>query len=761
MPVPAKPRGLSATATHDRVDLTWNDPNDDSITGYVILRRVRVNDQGGEFSELAADTGTAATTYTDGTVAASTTYTYRIKAINERGVSKRSRWFHVNTPAAPDPAALAPSGLTAEAAADGVVLGWDAPAEAAASVTGYEILRAQGDAELAVLVADTGGTSTAYSDETATQGSAVYAYQVKAIRGGERSQASSEARVQLPPAAPQWTLTGKTSNSAILQWADPQDDTITGYRILRADVVNEVQGAFVAVIEDTGSTATSYTDATLAPDRSYVYRVHAISPHGVSAPSADRQVDTQPAAVIQTPGLTVTPTPTSDSDASQSPAGEATVSEPEGEDFPSSTATRGYVAIGESATGEIGRPGDWDAFRVDLESGVAYQIDVKGDATADGTLIDPYLRRLKDADGNNLPGTSNDNANDMLNSQLLFTPEQSGSYYIQIKSAVREGYAATGTYTVSVKLEGAAEEAQTDWVAADPSTIVFLGVGGEVEETIDYFADEDWFKVVLTAGTKYAIMVVGGLADDSLTLEIPWLFGLFDAELQPLLMRHGDGHEATEGHESRAWMGSPSDTTGLQTMEPTMCRCRPARTWAPTGSACKKLSKLLPMFWAQGALAVAVATQADHQNTCPTHYDTYPGPWVAETVNAWCPLDMPRGDSNSVLTQLTTAGKFICPQKPPTNWSASLTVGVRAYVQHVPLRPFIGGGTIVDRARRRARRWTMIWRVVAAILSVVVTGVVGTLLRRRMTASSAVLVQREGQPPTVRTAAAHPKRANS
>ena len=307
-----------------------------------------------------------------------------------------------------------------------------------------------------------------------------------------------------------------------------------------------MQGAFVAVIEDTGSAATSYTDATLAPDRSYVYRVHAISPHGVSAPSADRQVDTQPAAVIQTPGLTVTPTPTLDSDASQSPAGEATVSEPEGEDFPSSTATRGYVAIGESATGEIGRPGDWDAFRVDLESGVTYQIDVKGDATADGTLIDPYLRRLKDADGNNLPGTSNDNANDMLNSQLLFTPEQSGSYYIQIKSAVREGYAATGTYTVSVKLAGAAEEAQTDWVAADPSTIVFLGVGGEVEETIDYFADEDWFKVVLTAGTKYAIMVVGGLADDSLTLEIPWLFGLFDAELQPLLMRHGDGHEASE-----------------------------------------------------------------------------------------------------------------------------------------------------------------------------------------------------------------------
>ena len=98
---PDKPRGLEATASHGQVVLTWDDPQDESITGYVILRRVRVNDQGGDFSELVADTGTAATTYTDDTVAASTTYTYRIKAINGAGTSERSRWVHIDTPAAP------------------------------------------------------------------------------------------------------------------------------------------------------------------------------------------------------------------------------------------------------------------------------------------------------------------------------------------------------------------------------------------------------------------------------------------------------------------------------------------------------------------------------------------------------------------------------------------------------------------------------------------------------------------------------------
>ena len=98
---PDKPTGLSATATQGQVTLTWNDPQDESITGYVILRRVRVNDQGGDFDELVADTGTAALTYTDDKVAASTTYTYRIKAINGAGTSERSRWYHIDTPAEP------------------------------------------------------------------------------------------------------------------------------------------------------------------------------------------------------------------------------------------------------------------------------------------------------------------------------------------------------------------------------------------------------------------------------------------------------------------------------------------------------------------------------------------------------------------------------------------------------------------------------------------------------------------------------------
>ena len=85
--------------------LAWNDPQDDSITGYVILRRDRAIHPVGTFVTIAGDTGSTDTTYTDATVEPDKQYVYRIKAINEHGeVSEKSRWIRAYTPAAPAPA---------------------------------------------------------------------------------------------------------------------------------------------------------------------------------------------------------------------------------------------------------------------------------------------------------------------------------------------------------------------------------------------------------------------------------------------------------------------------------------------------------------------------------------------------------------------------------------------------------------------------------------------------------------------------------
>ena len=196
---PDRPRGLSATATHDQVVLTWDDPGDDSITGYVILRRVRENDTGGEFSVLVPDTGSAATTYTDDTVAAGTTYTYRIKATNGAGTSERSRWFHIDTPAAPVPDK--PTGLSATATHDQVVLTWDDPGDD--SVTGYVILRRHRyddpKGHFDELVADTGTAAATYTDDTVAAGTS-YTYRIKAINGAGPGERSRWSHIDTPAA---------------------------------------------------------------------------------------------------------------------------------------------------------------------------------------------------------------------------------------------------------------------------------------------------------------------------------------------------------------------------------------------------------------------------------------------------------------------------------------------------------------------------------------------------------------------------------
>ena len=196
---PDKPTGLDATATHDSVTLTWDDPGDDTITGYVILQRIPGVDPQGHFNELVADTGSAATSYTDNTVSAETRYTYRIKAINGAGTSERSRWSHIDTPAAPVPDK--PTGLEATESHGQVVLTWDDPQDD--SIIGYVILRRVREnntgGDFSVLVADTGTAATTYTDDTVAAETR-YTYRIKAINEHGTSERSRWFHIDIPAA---------------------------------------------------------------------------------------------------------------------------------------------------------------------------------------------------------------------------------------------------------------------------------------------------------------------------------------------------------------------------------------------------------------------------------------------------------------------------------------------------------------------------------------------------------------------------------
>ena len=193
---PARPTGLTGTVAHDQVSLRWDNPDDNTIKAYRILRRNKDVDDPGVFHVHVDSTGSATTSYVDSDVEAETRYVYRIKARNANGLSPRSRWFDATTPAAPPP----------------------------------------------------------------------------------------EPETQDPPAKPTGLTSTVTHDTVTLSWDDPDDDSITGYRILRLNRAEDDLGDFHVHVHNTGNAATSYTDADVELEQRYVYRIKALNDGSESPP---------------------------------------------------------------------------------------------------------------------------------------------------------------------------------------------------------------------------------------------------------------------------------------------------------------------------------------------------------------------------------------------------------------------------------------------------------------------------------------------
>ena len=92
---PPAPQNLTATVNPDgSVTLSWYAPQDDSITGYRILRR-RPTEGKDTLLVYVADTQSATTTYTDTNVTQGVQHAYRVKAINAVGLSRQSNFVNV------------------------------------------------------------------------------------------------------------------------------------------------------------------------------------------------------------------------------------------------------------------------------------------------------------------------------------------------------------------------------------------------------------------------------------------------------------------------------------------------------------------------------------------------------------------------------------------------------------------------------------------------------------------------------------------
>jgi Ca2+-binding RTX toxin-like protein len=163
-----------------------------------------------------------------------------------------------------------------------------------------------------------------------------------------------------------------------------------------------------------------------------------------------------------------------------------------------------------SATGEINLSYDRDWFRIELNGGQAYQIELRGASTSSGSLADPMVE-LRSATGL-LLNSANGNG---LTATLQVQAPADGTYYISAGSA---GNTGRGTYEIVVK-------GIPDDFAGDTTTTAMLDIGNpstnyEVADkngVIQTSGDSDWFKVGLSAGVTYIVSVASD--QDSTTLD--------------------------------------------------------------------------------------------------------------------------------------------------------------------------------------------------------------------------------------------------
>ena len=300
---PAAPTGLNASqVAHDSVTLSWTAPSRGTITGYSVLRGADAN----SMSAIVADSGSTSTQYTDSTVAAETTYVYAVQALSPDGDGARSETTNVTTTAPPSPT-VAPTPVPASNevnsltlasdTAGQLVIAWSHPTD---EPTDYRIMWAPADEDYLSYSADnTDGSGNSYpaSDVTTLTltglpGGSNYKVMMRArYHNAETNEYSSgpwtsdvTQRVRNnPPAAPtELSLTETTSKdqttSIDLAWTAPSHDDLTGYRIGRGATADSL----TVLVQDTGDTATTYTDTTTETDNTYVYAVTALSLDGDS-----------------------------------------------------------------------------------------------------------------------------------------------------------------------------------------------------------------------------------------------------------------------------------------------------------------------------------------------------------------------------------------------------------------------------------------------------------------------------------------------
>ena len=305
---PAKPTGLTAAVGNGQLTLSWDNPNDSTISRYQYNQKV--NDVWGAWADIPSS-GAGTTSYVVQNLTNGVAYISSIRAVNQGGNSPPGDPVTA-TPLAPP---AKPTGLAALAGNTQVRLSWNHPSDA--TITKYQYNQQVDGTWGAWTDVPGSGTSTnSYTVRSLING-ATYTFAIRAFNPGGNSPPSDTADAT-PVAGPTYTLGQPTSFTATagdgqvtLRWDDPFDGTIIGYQYQQW----EGPGAFGELTTIPGSTSstTSHTIQDLTNGISYTFGLRAVNAGGssnpVTATATPTEAQSVPLGMADSPTLALPPSP--------------------------------------------------------------------------------------------------------------------------------------------------------------------------------------------------------------------------------------------------------------------------------------------------------------------------------------------------------------------------------------------------------------------------------------------------------------------
>ena len=307
--IPKKPENLRAEPiSPTSVIVSWDKPEQKEgfpkVTGYKIEYKTGSE----KYKVITENSAGTATSFIHRGLDSSDTYLYRVYAINSEGTSASS------IVSANPKHTTAPVALTATAISSSQIrLSWMPPSEVfGQSISGYDIKREIIPGVYDSVGSTNGQTMTYIVSDLATDKKYTFAVSAKITYGSTQESNSASAtpredsvdtsedpiiasitQVTAPTPPIKLKASAVSATRVNLSWSQPADDgnsPITGYKI-EAKIDSN---SYTTLVEDTESTARTYSHTNLVTNSKHSYRVSAINSAGTSEPSNEFSVTPKP-----------------------------------------------------------------------------------------------------------------------------------------------------------------------------------------------------------------------------------------------------------------------------------------------------------------------------------------------------------------------------------------------------------------------------------------------------------------------------------